>query len=138
MEEIVEEEEVNVSKGGVVELHNNISNNNNTVEIILRTIGPARPSRLRVPSPIKVRFIPPFFLFPSLFINFHSFKFFNLKFANFLYILGVVLYYITKSCSKFLFLFFLGAHFVELFMCITISLFYHDFARDPILQLGFP
>ena len=62
MEEIVEEEEVNVSKGGVVELHNsiNINNNNNTVEIILRTIGPARPSRLRVPSPIKVRFIPPF------------------------------------------------------------------------------
>lgn len=56
MEEIVEEEEVNVGKGGVVELHNNISNNNNnnTVEIILRTIGPARPSRLRVPSPIKV------------------------------------------------------------------------------------
>uniref|UniRef100_A0A7N2N144 Ubiquitin-like domain-containing protein n=1 Tax=Quercus lobata TaxID=97700 RepID=A0A7N2N144_QUELO len=54
MEEIVEEEEVNVSKGGVL-MHNsiNINNNNNTVEIILRTIGPARPSRLRVPSPIK-------------------------------------------------------------------------------------
>ena len=65
MEEIVEEEEVNVSKGGIVELHNNISNNN-TVEIILRTIGPARPSRLRVPSPIKVRFIPPFLF--SIFI----------------------------------------------------------------------
>ena len=51
------------------------------VEIVIRTVGPARPSRLHVPSPIKVRlthlplylFLSGFFLFlsvmPPLFLN---------------------------------------------------------------------
>lgn len=34
---------------------NGAVDNNNTVEVILRTVGPARPSHLRVPSTIKVR-----------------------------------------------------------------------------------
>uniref|UniRef100_A0A2N9HMK5 Ubiquitin-like domain-containing protein n=1 Tax=Fagus sylvatica TaxID=28930 RepID=A0A2N9HMK5_FAGSY len=50
MGEIIEEEELIVnSKGG-----EKAYIDTNSVDIILRTIGPARPSRLRVPSPIKV------------------------------------------------------------------------------------
>ncbi|GMY29794.1 ubiquitin family, partial [Fagus crenata] len=50
MGEIIEEEELIVnSKGG-----DKAYIDSNSVDIILRTIGPARPSRLRVPSPIKV------------------------------------------------------------------------------------
>ncbi|KAB1199524.1 hypothetical protein CJ030_MR4G010954 [Morella rubra] len=52
MAEIVESEDPSVSvtdREGEEPLKNN-----HTVEIILRTVGPARPSRLRVPSAIKV------------------------------------------------------------------------------------
>ncbi|XP_040988342.1 uncharacterized protein LOC121235953 [Juglans microcarpa x Juglans regia] len=50
MGEIVEEEGPDVGDAD----RNGEVDNNNTVEVILRTVGPARPSRLRVPSTIKV------------------------------------------------------------------------------------
>ncbi|XP_038905342.1 uncharacterized protein LOC120091406 isoform X2 [Benincasa hispida] len=56
MAEIVEESNFNRNIGGGA--NSSIGNGNSpqdTVEIIVRTIGPARPSRLLAPSPIKVR-----------------------------------------------------------------------------------
>lgn len=57
MGEIIEEDEEEELKP--------INNNNNggreplnMVEIVVRTIGPTRPSRLQVPSHIKVRLLP--------------------------------------------------------------------------------
>ena len=47
MEEIVDDEELKP-------LNDNGIDGNNKVEIVVRTVGPARPSRLHVPSPIKV------------------------------------------------------------------------------------
>jgi len=60
MEEIVAESEPNVSdtgRNGGEEPHMMMkkkNDHNHTVEIVLRTVGPARPSRIRVSSPIKV------------------------------------------------------------------------------------
>lgn len=72
MEEIVEEEKEKEFKP----LNNN-KINGEKVEIVVRTIGPARPSRLQVPSPIKVS------LFPSLFLSFPIWVFFLSSFLSF-------------------------------------------------------
>ena len=78
MGEIIEEEELIVnSKGG-----EKAYIDTNSVDIILRTIGPARPSRLRVPSPIKVRFS----YLSNLRASFH-----------FLYIYNSIFIYIIES-----------------------------------------
>ncbi|XP_022145366.1 uncharacterized protein LOC111014834 [Momordica charantia] len=56
MAEIVEEHNFNRNIiGGGNSSSSNANPPENTVQIIVRTIGPARPSRLFVPSPVKVR-----------------------------------------------------------------------------------
>lgn len=53
MDEIVEEQELMpISKKNI---DNGEEEFQKKVEIVVRTIGPAPPSRLRVPSPIRVR-----------------------------------------------------------------------------------
>ncbi|KAL5550917.1 hypothetical protein UlMin_001093 [Ulmus minor] len=54
MEEIVEEEEVKLIKNDNVNGDEESKKKKRKVEIIVKTVGPARPCRLQVPSPIKV------------------------------------------------------------------------------------
>lgn len=79
MGEIVAESEPNVSdtgRNGGEEPHMMMkkkNDQNHTVEIVLRTVGPARPSRLRVSSPIKVRPLPFLCIYIYVRVWFHFF-----------------------------------------------------------------
>lgn len=79
MGEIVAKSEPNVSdtgRNGGEEPHMMMkkkNDQNHTVEIVLRTVGPARPSRLRVSSPIKVRPLPFLCIYIYVRVWFHFF-----------------------------------------------------------------